>query len=254
MSYGFYDITLYGNSEYINNRVFAARNNLISDLYIDFLSGAKPKGTTRISADIGTEDDVKGYFGSILRVDVYFNEKEYQLSPPKKQDQIILDTIHRIAILCAEKYGWDKTIFDQAYWKVIESDFTYKKELKKKFSNDKKHQASLLLEKDGNSATISVNFYDPKGEFIKSVELLKSFHHEMYYKKALTNNKWFSNLDFGIHLRDQEIIIKGSLEKPGSETILKPIKNTREELGGYLRLITYREFKDRLDFVNWANR
>lgn len=183
-----------------------------------------------------------------------FNEEEYQLSPPNKKDQIILETMHRIAILCAEKYGWDKTAFEQAYNKVIESGFIYKKELKKKRSTDKKHQASLMLEKDGSSATISVNFYNSKGEFLKSVILLKSFHHEMHYKKALTNNKWFNNLDFGIHLKDQEIIIKASLEKTGSEIIIKPIKNTRDELEGYLRSITYREFTDRLDFANWANR
>lgn len=72
MGYGFYDITLYRQSENSNNKDFAIRNNLISDLYIDFLNGYKPTGTTRISADIGTVDDVRGYFGSILCVDVYF--------------------------------------------------------------------------------------------------------------------------------------------------------------------------------------
>ncbi|WP_114937216.1 hypothetical protein [Mucilaginibacter endophyticus] len=254
MGYGFYDITLYRQSENSNNKDFTIRNNLISDLYIDFLNGYKPPGTTRISADIGTEDDVRGYFGSILRVDVYLNEEEYQLSPANKKDQIILETIHRIAILCAEKYEWDKVVFEQAYNKVIESGFIYTKELKKKLSTDKKHKASLLLEKDGSCTTISVNFYNFKGEFLKSVKLLKSFHHEMHYKKALTNYKWFNNLDFGIHLQDQEIIIKASLDKPDSETTINPVRNTLEELEGYLRLITYREFTDRLDFVNWANQ
>ncbi|WP_413668717.1 hypothetical protein ACEN9X_01450 [Mucilaginibacter sp. Mucisp86] len=254
MGYGFYDITLYRQSENSNNKDFAIRNNLISDLYIDFLNGYKPPGTTRISVNIGNEDYIRGYFGSILNVEAIFNEKEYWLSQPENQNKIILNTIHRIAIFCAEKYGWDRAFFDNAYNKVIECGFIYKKELKRKPSKDRKHQASLLLEKNGDSATISVNFYNPKGEFLKSVKLLKSFHHTMHYKKALTNNRWFNNLDFGIHLRDQEIIIKASLEKPGSETILKPVRNTLEELEGYLRSITYREFTDRLDFVNWANQ
>lgn len=252
MSYGFYDITLYCHSE--NSKDLNIRNNLISDLYIDFLNGYKPKGTTRISVDIGNEDYIRGYFGSILNVEAIFNEKEYWLSSPENQNKIILDTIHRIAIFCAEKYGWDKAVFDSAYNNVIECGFIYKKELKRKPSKDRKHQASLLLEKNGDSATISVNFYNPKGEFLKSVELLKSFHHAMHYKKVSTNNRWFNNLDFGIHLRDQEIIIKASLEKPGSETILKPVRNTLEELKGHLRLITYREFADRSDLVDWANQ
>ncbi|WEA01078.1 hypothetical protein [Mucilaginibacter sp. SJ] len=253
MGYGFYDITLYHHSENSDNKDLAIRNNLISDLYIDFLNGYKPAGTTRISVDIGNEDYIRGYFGSILNVETVFNEKEYWLSSPENRNKIILDTIHRIAIFCAEEYGWDNAVFDNAYNKVIECGFVYKKEFKRKPSKDRKHQASLLLEKNGASATISVNFYDSQGELLKSIQLLKSFHHAMYYKKALTNNKWFSNVDFGIHLKNQEIIITASLEKPGSEAIIRPIKNTREELEGYLRLITYREFTDRLDFVNWAN-
>ncbi|HEX8024482.1 hypothetical protein [Mucilaginibacter sp.] len=254
MGYGFYDITLYCHSENSNNKDLAIRNNLISDLYIDFLNGYKPTGTTRISVDIGNEDYIRGYFGSILHVEAIFNEKEYWLSSPENQNKIILDTIHRIIIFCAEKYGWDKAVFDSAYNKVIECGFIYKKELKRKLSKDRKHQASLLLEKNGDSATISVNFYDLKGDLLKSIELLKSFHHAMFYGKIIANNKWFNNLEFGIHTKNQEVVIKASLEKQGSETVISPGTNALEELEGYLRRITYREFADRSDLVNWANQ
>lgn len=254
MGHGFYDITLYRRSDNSDNNTFAMQNHLISDLYIDFLDGYKPKGTTRISADIGNEDYNRGYFGSILSVEVAFDEKEYQLSSPDQQNKIILDTIHRIAVFCSKRYGWDKAIFDQAYSKVIECGYIYKKELKKKHSKDRKHQASLLLEKDGHSDTVSVNFYNSKGDLLKTVQLLKSFRHELFYGKITANHKWFNNLDFGIHIKNRQVVIKASLEKQVAETVITPITNTPEELEGYLRRITYREFATRLDFAKSANQ
>jgi hypothetical protein len=254
MGYGFYDITLYRQFENSDNKVFAIQNRLISDLYIDFLDGYKPRSTTRISADIGNEDHIGGYFGSILSVEVAFDEKEYLLSSPDQQHKIILDTIHRIAVFCSERYGWDKVVFDRAYSKVIECGYIYKKELKKKHSNNRKHQASLILEKDGRSDTVSVNFYNSKGDLLKTVELLKSFHHELFNGKTIANHKWFNNLDFGIHIKNRQVVIKASLEKQGAETVINPITNTPEELEGYLRRIAYREFATRLDFAKWANQ
>lgn len=252
MSYGFYDITLYRHSS--EKKGFAIRNNLVSSLYIDFLYGYKPKNTTRISVDIGNEDCVKGYCGSILLAEVAFNETEYWLRGPESQNKIMLDTIHRIAILCAEKYGWDKGVFDLAHSKVLESRFIYKKDLKKKLSRDRKHQASLLLEKNGNSATISVNFYNSKGEFLKSVELLKSFDHEMFYGRLIGNNKWFNNLEFGMQAKNEELVIKAALDKNDAETVISPIIKTKEELEGYLRRITYREFDDESEYIKWSNQ
>lgn len=238
MGYRFNDITLYRND---NDKDFASRNNLISSLYIDFLDGYKPKATTRISVDIGKEDCIKGYFGSILCAEVAFNESEYLLSSTENRNKIILDSIHRIAVLSAEKYGWDITVFNLSYDKVLECGFVYKKVLQKKLAKDKKHQASLILERNGNSAIISVNFYNSKGEFLKSAELLKSFDHEMFYGELIRNNKWFNNLEFGMHTKKGELIIKTSLDKDGCETIFMPVINTREELEGYLQRITYKE-------------
>jgi hypothetical protein len=253
MGYGFYDITLYHLSENSDGKDFAVRNNLISDLYIDFLDGYKPKGTTRISVDIGSEDHIKGYFGSILCAEVAFNEKEYWLSSSVERNKIVLDTIHRVAILSAEKYGWDKVVFDRAYRKVVDCDFIYKKELKKKLSKDKKHQAGLLLEKNGESTMISVNFYNFKGEFLKSVLLLKSFQSAWFYKNISTH-KWFNNLEFGIYTKNDELIIKASLANDSSETVITPVIKTRERLEGYLREITYQEFADESDYIKWANQ
>jgi hypothetical protein len=253
MGYGFHDITLYYLSENGNDKDVAVRNCLISDLYIDFLDGYKPKGTSRISADIGSADRIKGYFGSILSAEVKFNDTEYLSSPPDVRNKIVLDTIHRVAILGAKKYGWDKGVFDNAYCKVLECNFIYKKELKKKFSKDKKHQASLLLEKNGEWTMISASFYDFNGEFLKSVALLKSFQSSWFYEK-IKSNKWFNNLEFGIYTKNNELVIKASLGKESSETVITPITTSRERLEGYLRRITYQEISSEADYIKWANQ
>jgi hypothetical protein len=250
MSHKLYDITLYYYPESYSAKDFTFRQNLVSGLYVTFLDNYKPKGTTRISVTLGNKEYIVGYGGSsILSVYGYFNETAYWVSTPNGQNQIILDTVHRIAMLCAEKYNWDKSVFEIAYQKVIASDFVYRQEQKRKFSPDKKHRAALLIEKDGMSATISVQFYNVLGDFIKSDELLKSYHDEWFYGNIIKNNKWFNNREFGIYTKREELIIKASLDFEKSQTIITPGKNTLEDLEGYLKRIIYAGYVDESDVV-----
>lgn len=254
MSYGFHYITLYYYSEKEKEQAFAIRQNLVSAIYVDFLNENKPKGTTRISVTIGDEDQIIGYFGSILSANAAINEREYWAGDSAKQNQMLLDTIHRIAILCADQYKWEKAIFERAYRKVIESSFIFKKELKKKFSKDRKHQASIVIEKDGRSATISVCFYDKNGLLIKTTELFKPFHSDWFYRKIVNRNKWFNNNEFGIYSKNEELTIKASIENLSSEILITPEKNTKEELESYLRQITFKELNSEADYLKWVNK
>jgi len=233
---GFYDITLYYDA-----KDFTLRQNLVSELYVMFLNGYKPKGTTRISVtlDDDEEDYITGYFGSILSVYAKFDKPGYWKSNAAQQNQFILDTIHRIAILCADKYGWDKPVFESAYQEVLESGFVYKQEQKRKLSKDKMHHASLLLNKDGIMATLSAMFYAKNGQLIKSVELVKTFRHSMFYNVLLKNNKWFNNREFGIHAKNEELIIKASLDYEEAKIIITPGFYSADDLEAYLKDIVY---------------
>ena len=256
MSYKRFDITLYCQTEILNETDFAIRQNLVSDLYVSFLNNYKPKGTTRISVTLKDEYNIMeaGYYGSILIVYANFNDQEYRGSTSKEKNKLILDTIHRIALFCADKYNWDQSVFEVAYEQVIACNFVYKQELKRKFSKDRKHQAAILLEKNGKITTISVRFYSRNGDLIKYIQLLKSFHHDMFYGGIIKNNKWFDNSEFGIHARNEELVLKASIEKSISEIIITPCQNTTEELEGYLRRITYKELGDKSDYIKWANQ
>ena len=152
-----------------------------------------------------------------------------------------METVHRIALFCADKYGWDRSVFEIACNKVLESNFIYRQEQPRKFSKDKKHQASLLFEKNGDSAIISVLFYNSKGELLSTTELLKSYHDSWFYEGITKNHKWFNKREFGIYIKSEELIIKASLDNSNSEIMINAGKNSREKLESYLAQITYDE-------------
>jgi len=239
------DITLYYVPEDHISYKFTIRQNLVSGLYVSFLN-YKPKGTSRISVTIG-DPPTSWYAGSILCVGTHFDKNAYWQSSPDEQNQTILDTVHRVAIACADKYGWDKSFFETAYKKVLESNFIYSQEQPRKLSRDKKHQASLLFEKNGETTIISVLFRDNRGELMNTVELLKSYDASWLYEGITRNNKWFNNREFGVYLKNEELVIKAALDNPNSETIINPGKYSRERLEAYLGQITYdKAFVDKI--------
>tara|TARA_B100000809_G_C14963098_1_gene468148 strand:+ start:60 stop:824 length:765 start_codon:yes stop_codon:yes gene_type:complete len=254
MSHKLDDITLYYSSEGELEKKFTMKQNVVSDLYIQFLNGYKPAKTSRITVRLTEQDNINGYFGSILGVDVEFDKDKYWILSNKKQNQVILDTVHHVAILCADKYGWDKSIFKEAYSKVLEADFKYIFESKKKTSKDRKHKATVEIKKDETCTTISVVFYDKSGNKIKTIELLKSFQHIMFYGGIIKKHKWFNNEEFGLYTNNEELIISASLNKNESKSIIIEESKNKEELEGLLRRITYQKIDSKKDIVEWMNK
>jgi hypothetical protein len=116
MGYGFRDITLYYNGhDPLAESEFIIRQNKISGRYVQLLNRYKPKKTTRISVELKNEDDILFYSGSILCVEAEFDKEIYWTLNPSYQDLMILETVHRIATMCAVTYSWDKEIFETSY-------------------------------------------------------------------------------------------------------------------------------------------
>jgi hypothetical protein len=255
MSHKLTDITLYYYFEDDFSQKFTLKQNVISDLYVQCLIGYKPPKTSRLSVELtDVEDRIIGYFGSILSIKAQFNESTFWVLTDKEQNQEILNTIHRIALLCAEEYNWEKCVFQNAYDKVIQLDFKYEIQGKKKFAPDRKHKATIQLEKNEINSTISVVFYDKLGSKIKSVELLKSFQNAMFYGKIINKYKWFNNNEFGLYTKDEELVIKASLVENKCEVIINPKKNSLEEIQGYLRSVTFQEISNQDEIVKWVNQ
>lgn len=248
------DITLYYSPTGERAKKFTVRQNLISSLYTHFLGSYKPLRTSRISITLDEIDSAGEYFGSILSPSAKFDKELYWKLSEGDKNRVILETIHRVVLLCAKKYGWDITVFENAHVKVLKSNFRYEIEKQKKQSKDKKYKAAIQVSKNLDSTTISVAFYDKSNNFLKSVEILKSFQHEMFYGKMIRNSRWFNNTEFGIYTTNDELIIKAALDSDKSKTIITPKTNTRKELENRLKQITYREIDGQDDLINWANR
>ena len=116
MGYGFYDITLYYHSDDQEiDLEFTKRQNKISGRYVQLMNKYKPAKTTRISVELKDEDNLLFYFGSILNVEAAFDEESYWSLNAIGQDLMILNTIHRIALVCAVTYSWNIKVFETAY-------------------------------------------------------------------------------------------------------------------------------------------
>ena len=75
--------------------------------------------TSRISVQLTEKDQIRGYFGSILSADAKFDKNNFWKLSDKEQNKVILETVHRVALMCADKYEWDKNVFEKAYQIVV---------------------------------------------------------------------------------------------------------------------------------------
>lgn len=137
---------------------------------------------------------------------------------------------------------------------MIESDFTYNVEFRRKLSKNKSYYASISIVKDVEKAMIFSNFYNSNQELINKVKLLDTFQHEMFYGGIVKNNKWFSDDQFGLYTKGEELIIKAFVGQKEPQINIIPKVNKREKIEGYLRRMTYTEINSQEDLINFMNR
>lgn len=254
MSHQLYDITLYYYGDEEITKRFTMKQNVVSDLYVKYLEGYKPPKTTRISVRLGNADDPGRHFGSILGPTAQFDSEKFWGLGNAEQNRMILDTIHRVALLCANHFGWNEAPFEKAYTKVLSTDFKYCLDADRKISRDRRHSATIRIKKNEEYTTILAVFFDSDQNMIKEVELLKSHQMEMFYGGLTRKYKWFGNREFGMYLDGEQIVIKASLDHNDPEIIVTPKWTEREILEGYLRRATYVEFNSHDDIVKWMNQ
>ncbi|TAJ11911.1 hypothetical protein DMA11_14925 [Marinilabiliaceae bacterium JC017] len=253
MSHKLNDITLYYYPKGEEAKAFTVKQNVVSDLYVTYLDNYKPPKTSRISVELSHEDHIRGYFGSILLVNAQFNKLKYWNLNEDEKNLLILNTIHRISIQCAKKYGWNIEVFNSAYEKIIEKNFVFEIETLKKTSKDRKNKASILVEKNEKIAAISAVFYDKNEEKEKTIKLIDTFQWAGFHIPIIRKFKWFDKEYFGLNLYYGELVIKASILSNEVIIEVNPKQSTKEEIEGYLREITYREFKTEKDIIDWIN-
>jgi hypothetical protein len=219
MATPFSDITLYsptphrtGTEGYWEDR---SLENFVSDLYVQKMNGYKPPGVTRITIQPGYYGtwDRTWKNGSIVAIATYFNYEDYAKQDIKGRYKYILDVIQNATIALSEEYGWDKSVFENAYSQVIECDFRFRMETIAKQSRDRKKKAKLVIEKtevrtslyimvEHNGTTIIRKLFDKKNMWWYDPVYILARHA-----------KWFDNDRFGISYRKEHIEAWYSIEK-----------------------------------------
>src|ERR1044072_9014044 len=117
----FSDITLYtptpyavGTPEYLEETSLI---NFVSDLYVHEMNGYKPPKTSRITIQPAYHDIWNRTWknGSIIHIAPFFSLDHYTRLDRKRKYKYTLDLIQSATLPLSEEYGWDKTVFENAY-------------------------------------------------------------------------------------------------------------------------------------------
>ena len=215
----FSDITLYtptphevGTPKYIE---YTLLQNFVSDLYVQKMNGYKPPKTSRITIQPAYHDIWNRTWknGSIVAIAPYYSHDEFSILEKRGKYKYILDLIQSATLPLSDEYGWDKAVFENAYQKVLESNFKFKIDTSPKLSRDKKKVARLVIEKTETITSVYVNI-EVNGSAItkKLFDKENVWWYDCVYILA-RHNKWFDTNRFGISFRKGGLEIWYSIEK-----------------------------------------
>ena len=214
----FSDITLYtptsflvGTPEYYDE---VSLQNYVSDLYVRCMNGYKPPKVTRICIQPSFYKiwDRTWKNGSIVSIAPYFEYKKYEGLEKQGKYLYILELIQDAALQLSEEYGWDKSIFENAYKEVVESNFIFNLSSPSKMSRDKKMVANLSIEKTETITSVYANIQRADSIFkAKLFDKENVFWYDCAYI-LVKHNKWFDADRFGIRYGKRQINIWYSIK------------------------------------------
>jgi hypothetical protein len=151
--------------------------------------------------------------GSIVAIAPFFNHDEFSALDKLGKYRYILEVIQTSTIQLSDEYQWDRTVFENAYKKSLDSNFKFKIEYPPKQSKDRKKSGVFVIKK---SETITSAYVDihVNGSVItkKLFDKKNSWWYDCVYYLA-RYNKWFDTDRFGIAYGKGKIDIWYSIEK-----------------------------------------
>lgn len=219
MGASFSDITLYmptahehGSDEYIRE---TRLNNFVSDLYVRHMNGYKPPRATRITIQPAYFEtwDRTWKNGSLFSIAPYFDLERFGKLDKAGKCMYVLEIIHESCVTLSLEHGWNRSIFENAYARVLNDDFRFHFEYPQKKSRDRKKTAKLIMSKDEFFTTVSVRIEMEDRSIQKA---LFNKENEYWYDAAYILTKhgsWLDNLRFGIRHKPWDFEIWYSLEK-----------------------------------------
>ncbi len=223
MGFPFTDITLYtqtagtvGTPEYIEQ---VSLQNFVSDLYVQNMYGYKPPKTSRITIQPAFHEIWNRTWktGSIVAIAPFFSLDTYLNFDKRGKLKYTLDLIQSATLPLSEEYGWDKTVFENAYKNVLESDFVFKINCQTKQSRDKKKVANLVIEKTETLTSVYINIQTGSSSIKRKLfDKKNQWWYDCIYILA-RHTKWFDKENFGIDYSKGKIKVLYSLEKDNVE-------------------------------------
>lgn len=119
--------------------------------------------------------------------DEFFNLSVYD----KKRET--LEILKKGLDIIIEQKQWNKSLFDEAYNKVIEVDYSNQWKWKKTIMSPTKEYSSIVFcENKVESFDISIIIYNKKGEELKREKVLSLIPQELVFNIYLGDLKWVS--------------------------------------------------------------
>ena len=148
-----------------------------------------------------------------LSIAPFFNFDKYSSLDKKGKFKYILDLIQSATLPLSDEYGWDKSVFQNAYQRVLESDFVFKIDSTPKQSRDKKKIAKLIIEKTETITSVYENIQIGDSSITRKLfDKKNQWWYDCIYTLA-RHTKWLDKDRFGISYAQGKIEIWYSLEK-----------------------------------------
>lgn len=205
MGFPLTDITIYYYGKVIKmppaDYDFRYTANYVSDYYFASLNGYKPPKTSRITIMLRTNLEKRnpGYFGSICGTQTNFDEQKYLSLSKFEKYKYLLELIHEPIMELADSYNWDKTVFENAYKKLLETDFKFEKYYPEKKSRDRKIICQPLVTKTQEKSILHLVISRGSDKYNKVLlEKGNGFWYDGIYYFA-KKCKWIDKSTFGFN-------------------------------------------------------
>jgi len=152
-------------------------------------------------------------FGSIINIAPFFSLDKFISLDAKGKKQYTLDLIQTATLSLSDEYGWDKTVFENAYDNVLKSEFVFKINCPAKQSRDRKKTGNLIIEKTETVTSVYINIQIGSLSIKRKLFAKKNlWWYDCIYILA-RHTKWLDTERFGIDYGKGKIKALYCLEK-----------------------------------------
>ncbi|TFB12913.1 hypothetical protein E3U55_16920 [Filobacillus milosensis] len=141
--------------------------------------------------------------GGVTEVSVDFDIDNYFSLINIEKKKLILSTLKNGIDIIVDNNGWDPSLFDEAYQKVIDCNYeNHWVWQKPKKSPDRKHNAQVYCEHDIDKFTAHFIIKDNTGEVIKAEKIIEECPNEWYFHSYFGQLKWITSKEVALINKD----------------------------------------------------